>query len=120
MNDMLTSSEVSELIDVLRVEAIRERREREIQRTNRISQLMVSEFRFTIYYHPNQKNVLGVYDAFIIEGLETAQRVLNYKLQYNLGISDIRITVNGEVIKKLRFNGNEIKSLNFGQINLIS
>lgn len=117
---MLTPSEVSELLDVLRVEALRERREREIQRTNRISQLMVSEFRFTIYYHPNQKNLLGVYDCFTIEGLENAQMVLNFKLQNNVGISNIRITSNGEVIKKIRFNGNEIKTVNYNQINLIS
>lgn len=117
---MLTPSEFSELIDVLRVEAQRVRSEREVQRTNRISQLMISEFRFTIYYHPNQKNLLGVYDSFVVEGLETAQMVLNYKLQYNVGISNIRITSNGEVIKKIRFNNNEIKTVPSNQINLIS
>jgi len=95
--------------------------EREVERLkikSLIFEIIYSQYSFSIIYHPQQKNILGVVDSFQIEGGDNAQFVLDLKTKYNVGISQIRISKNGKRIRTINLKGNEVKSLNFKSIRL--
>lgn len=102
--------------EVVMREIVRENVER---RNNMRNLFLNSQYTFSLIYHPNQKNLLGSVDTFSIEGGINAQKVLNLKMMYNVGISQIRISRNGKRIKTINLKGNEQKSLNFKNISLV-
>jgi hypothetical protein len=88
------------------------------QREKRFNDIVYSQYSFSIIYHPSQKNRLGVVDSFSIEGGYNAQYVLDLKIKYNVGISEIRIRKNGVKLKTLHLENNEEVSLPFRGIKL--
>lgn len=90
------------------------------ERRKRFNDIMNSQYSFSIIYHPQQKDRLGTVDSFGIEGGDMTQRILDLKIQYNVGISQIRISKNGKRIKTINLNGNQINSLPFKRIKLFN
>lgn len=90
-----------------------------VERRNRLRNIFLnSEYTFSIIYYSNQKNKLGMVDSFSIEGGKNAQLVLDLKMKYNVGISELRISRNRKRIQVIRFKGNEEKSKNYNPIKL--
>jgi hypothetical protein len=112
-----TDSVVIEILnDVDVINAIRSEVKRE--REDKLNLILNSEYTFSIIYHSNQKNLLGLVDTFRVEGGRNAQLVLDLKMEYNVGISEIRISREGKRIKKITFSGNEFRTKNYKSIKL--
>jgi len=78
-----------------------------------------SQYSFSIIYWENQKNLLGSFDSFTVDGLRNAQSVLDSKVLYNVGIKEIRIGLNGKRWRTYTFSGNEERSKSYSKIKLI-
>jgi hypothetical protein len=92
------------------------RRERE----NELNLILNSEYTFSIIYYSTQKNLLGLVDTFRVEGGKNAQLVLDLKMEYNVGISEIRISRGGKRIKKITFSENEFRTKKYKSIKLFN
>jgi hypothetical protein len=114
-----TDSVVREIlndIDVIKAMRSEVRRERE----NELNLILNSEYTFSIIYYSTQKNLLGLVDTFRVEGGKNAQLVLDLKMEYNVGISEIRISRGGKRIKKITFSENEFRTKKYKSIKLFN
>jgi hypothetical protein len=102
-----------DVINAMRADAARAREEK-------LNLILNSEYTFSVIYHSNQKNLLGLVDTFRVEGGRNAQLVLDLKMEYNVGISEIRISRGGNRIKKITFSGNEFRTKNYKSIKLFN
>jgi hypothetical protein len=83
------------------------------QQLELMNQRFYSEYRFSIIYHPNQYEHMGRVDSFSVEGLDNAQMVMGFKMKYNVGIQQIKIRLNGEVVRTLNLSDNEYQTVSF-------
>jgi hypothetical protein len=88
------------------------------KRAQKRDMFLNSQYTFSLVYYPNQKNKLGAVDTFQIEGGKNAVYVLGLKMEYNVGISELRISRNGKRIQVIRFKGNEEKSKKYNPIRI--